>query len=225
MGKRNENLIFIVIAVMAALFMMRFLPVMRYVIFVFLGLALVGIPLYWLYQTWQRRKHAQQFSSSVEGRAQLQLERVDSLAAKNEEELRLINESIKDIAAQQQEKLSNSNRKELNRLLADYQQERAMRLTKKKFLDASQEKLNNILKNKALAEKLARKKEELEAMREEQFEELAELENIHYDIESDVFYLDAIDELSEKMLLKSPSTSAETLKLELEKMTEKLKKY
>jgi hypothetical protein len=155
----------------------------------------------------------------------MQLERLGSLSAKNSDELDLINTSIKDIATQQAEKLSESNRKELNRLLQEYKQERALRITKQRFLDASQEKLQNIIKNKQLADELARKKAELDAMREEQFEELAELENIQYDIETDVFYLDAIDELSEKMLLKSPSTSADTLKLELEKMTEKLKSY
>ncbi|HKK76030.1 MAG TPA: hypothetical protein VJ953_13210 [Saprospiraceae bacterium] len=225
MGKRNDKLIYIFVAVVAALFFMRFLPFLRYVLFVLLGLALIVIPIYWIVQRWQRRKAQQRISASVEGRAQLQLERLEDLTEKNKEELSLINESIRDIIAQQEEKLSESNRKELNRLLSEYQQERTMRLTKKKFLDASQGKLQNILKNKALADDLARKKAELDAMREEQFEELAELENIQYDIETDVFYLDAIDELSEKMQLKSPSTSAETLKLELEKMTEKLKKY
>jgi ABC-type multidrug transport system fused ATPase/permease subunit len=225
MGERNERLIYILIAVVAALFFMRFLPFLRYAIFILLGLALVGIPIYWLVQRWQQGKRAEQLASSVEGRAAMQLERLGSLSAKNSDELDLINTSIKDIATQQAEKLSESNRKELNRLLQEYKQERALRITKQRFLDASQEKLQNIIKNKQLADELARKKAELDAMREEQFEELAELENIQYDIETDVFYLDAIDELSEKMLLKSPSTSADTLKLELEKMTEKLKSY
>ena len=225
MGERNERLIYILIAVVAALFFMRFLPFLRYAIFILLGLALVGIPIYWLVQRWQQGKRAEQLASSVEGRAAMQLERLGSLSAKNSDELDLINTSIKDIATQQAEKLSESNRKELNRLLQEYKQERALRITKQRFLDASQEKLQNIIKNKQLADELARKKAELDAMREEQFEALAELENIQYDIETDVFYLDAIDELSEKMLLKSPSTSADTLKLELEKMTEKLKSY
>lgn len=225
MGKRNERLIYILIAVVAALFFMRFLPFLRYAIFVLLGLALMGIPIYWLVQRWQQRKIADQFANSVEGRAELQLDRLSSLSAKNGDELNVINDSIKDIVTRQPEQLSESNRKELNRLLGEYKQERALRLTKQRFLDASREKLQNIIKNKQLADELARKKAELDAMREEQFEELAELENIQYDIETDVFYLDAIDELSEKMLLKSPSTSAETLKLELEKMTEKLKSY
>jgi ABC-type multidrug transport system fused ATPase/permease subunit len=225
MGERNERLMYILIAVVAALFFMRFLPFLRYAIFILLGLALVGIPIYWLVQRWQQGKRAEQLASSVEGRAAMQLERLGSLSAKNSDELDLINTSIKDIATQQAEKLSESNRKELNRLLQEYKQERALRITKQRFLDASQEKLQNIIKNKQLADELARKKAELDAMREEQFEELAELENIQYDIETDVFYLDAIDELSEKMLLKSPSTSADTLKLELEKMTEKLKSY
>lgn len=223
MDSRNERLVYIIIAFVLSLFLIRFLPFLRYAIFIFLGLALVGIPIYWLYQRNRRRKEEKAFAASVEGRAQIQLERIQDLAEKNKEELMQISKSIRDIQDQEKEKLSPSNRAELKRLLADYEKEKVLRLTKRQFFKASIEKLETILNNKRLAEDLAKKKEELDAMREEQFEELAELENIKYDIESDIFYLDAIDELSDKLYLKSPSTSAETLKLELEKMTEKLK--
>lgn len=223
MERRNDVVIYIVLALVLGFYLMRFIPFLRYAIFVALGLALIGIPVFWVIRNLRERRAEKVYLASVEGRAQLQLEQIQDLSVKNNKELGLILKSIRDIKVQENGRLSPSNRAELNRLLADYEKEKDLRLAKKQFFDASQDKLETILKNKKLADDLARKKKELEALREEQFEELAELETIQYDIESDVFYLDAIDELSEKMYLKSPSTSAETLKWELEKMTEKLK--
>ena len=225
MEKRNDKLVYLLLSLLLVLLFIRLLPVLRYGIFVFLGLSLIGIPGYWALQRWKQRQREERWAKTVEGRAFMQLERMERLSAKNKAELQRINQSIQDITARRGDKLSESNQQELNRLLAEYQQERALRLTKNAFFDASQERLSSMLKNQELAEELARKKAELEAMREAQFEEMAELENIQYDLETDVFYLDAIDELSEKLSLHTTSTAAKTLKAELEKMTEKLKTY
>ncbi len=210
--------------VVLGIFSLRFLAAFRFVIFIVLGLALVGFPLYWLWQRFRSRKAAQTFSKSLEGRANQQLDRLEELATKNQEELDLINTALQDIQIKAQESLSTSNRQEIQGLLEAYKKERRLRITKQEFFKASQEKLGIMLKNKSISEDLAAKKAQLEELREEQYEELAELETIRYDIESDVFYLDAIDELSEKILAQKTAQSADTLKLELEKMTEKLKR-
>lgn len=207
-----------------AMFSLRFLAAFRFLIFIGLGLALVSFPLYWLWQRFRNRKAAQAFSKSLEGRANQQLDRLEELAAKNQEELNLINTALQDIRVKAQESLSTSNRQEIQGLLEAYKKERRLRITKQEFFKAGQEKLGVMLKNKSISEDLAAKKAQLEELREEQYEELAELETIRYDIESDVFYLDAIDELSEKILAQKTAQSADTLKLELEKMTEKLKR-
>lgn len=224
MDKRNERLIWIFMLLVIGVFSLRFLAAFRFVIFTVLGLALVGFPIYWLWQKLRNRKVAQAFSNSLEGRANQQLDRLEELAGKNQEELDLINTALQDIQYKAQESLSTSNRQEIQGLLAAYKKERLLRITKQEFFEASQEKLVVMLKNKRISEELAAKKAQLEQLREEQFEELAELENIRYDIETDIFYLDAIDELSEKILAQKTSQSADTLKLELESMTEKLKR-
>lgn len=224
MDKRNERLIWIIMLLVIGVFSLRFLAAFRFLIFIVLGVALVGFPLYWLWQRLRNRKAAQAFTNSLEGRANQQLDRLEELAEKNQEELDLINTALQDIQYKTQESLSSSNRQEIQGLLAAYKKERLLRITKQEFFEASQEKLAVMLKNKRISEELAAKKAQLEQLREEQFEELAELENIRYDIETDIFYLDAIDELSEKILAQKTSQSADTLKLELEDMTEKLKR-
>lgn len=224
MDKRNERILWLLMVLVLAMVSLRFLAAFRFLIFIVVGIAIVGLPLYWLWQRIRNRKAEQAFSRSLEGRANQQLDRLEVLAEKNQEELDLINKSLKDIQIKAQEALSTSNRQEIQGLLAAYKKERRLRITKQEFFDASQEKLGIMLKNKRISEELAAKKAQLEQLREEQFEELAELENIRYDIETDIFYLDAIDELSEKILAQKTSQSADTLKLELEKMTEKLKR-
>jgi hypothetical protein len=223
MDKRNERLIWMVMGLVVALISLRFLAAFRFLIFIALGLALVGFPIYWLWQRYRNSKSELLFSRSLEGRVNQQLDRLVELADKNKEELDLINTSLRDIQHKATELLSMANRQEIEGLLLAYKKERQLRMTKQDFFAASQEKLGVMLKNKQIAEDLATKKAQLDQMREEQFEELAELETIHYDIETDIFYLDAIDELSEKILAQRTSESADTLKLELEKMTEKLK--
>lgn len=224
MDKRNERIIWILMLLVLAMLSLRFLAAFRFLIFIFLGAALVGLPLYWLWQRMQSRKTERAFSKSLEGRVNQQMVRLEELAEKNQEELEVINTTLQDIQRKAQEPLSSSNKQELQGLLAAYRKERRLRVTKQAFFEASREKLSIMLKNKQISEELAAKKAQLEELREEQFEELAELENIRYDIESDIFYLDAIDELSEKLLAQRTSQSADTLSLELEKMTEKLKR-
>ena len=224
MDKSNERIIWMLMGLVLVLISLRFMAAFRFLIFIFLGAALVGIPLYLLWRRLKNRKAQQTFAKSLEGRVNQQLSRLEELAEKNQEELEVINTTLQDIQRKAQEPLSSNNRQELEGLLKAYQKERRLRITKQEFFEASQEKLGVMLKNKKISEELAAKKAELEQLRAEQFEELAELETIRYDIESDIFYLDAIDELSEKILAQKTSQSADTLNLELEKMTEKLKK-
>ncbi|MDX1666171.1 MAG: hypothetical protein R3350_03030, partial [Saprospiraceae bacterium] len=57
---------------------------------------------------------------------------------------------------------------------------------------------------------------------EDNYEELAELEELKADVESDVFYLDTIERLSLRMLESNSLDDARGLKLELEEMTKEL---
>lgn len=215
---------YIGMGIVLALFLLRFMAAFRVVFLILIAMGLVAFLLYWGLSYSKRKRRRKAYEASIEGRVDQQLDRIHLLMEKNNEELLEIGSSIQSIIKKSSntQELSFENKKEFEGLLKGYRQERKLREAKKDFFEACDRKLNGIISNQNLADELKLKKQKLLELREDQYEELAELETIKYDLETDIFYLDAIDELSEKMISSNSYESANNIQLELEKMAEQL---
>jgi len=98
-----------------------------------------------------------------------------------------------------------------------------LRQSKIDFYELAQTKLNQIIKNHQLTEDLKMKREKLEALRETNIDEVADMEGMKSFIDYERTYIETIDELSLKMLDSRTPENAEVLKLELVEMTKELR--
>ena len=226
MNERQYKQFLYLFGILVIVFFMPFLGPLRFLLGVLMAILLAGFFFFILRSTYLNKKEEKAFQNTVEGRAVNQLDRIQELAEKNYQEAKEIQQSIQALRKNlsHPEQLTPTNRIETQKLLDAYLQEKKLRDTKSAFFKASIQKLNHMVKNQQVSRELEAKKSKLLELQEEQYEELAELENIRYDIETDVFYLEAIDELSEKTLELKSLPGNSSLLAELEKMTEKLKR-
>ncbi len=113
--------------------------------------------------------------------------------------------------------------KESQKLIEGFNEEKKLRQSKIDFYELAQTKLNQIIKNHQLTEDLKMKREKLEALRENNIDEVADMEGMKTFIDYEKEYIETIDELSLKMLESRSSENAEVLKLELVEMTRELR--
>ena len=99
----------------------------------------------------------------------------------------------------------------------------ALRKTKIVFYQTSKQKLESLLANHLLADKLVDKQRVLQELQENQYEELASMESLKTNLEHEVVYLRTIDQLSLRMLKSQSLQEAESLRLELIEVTNELK--
>lgn len=226
MDKYQERLIYIGMGIVLALILLRFMAAFRVIFFILIGAGLLTWLGIWAYRQLQRRKKKRIYGQSLAGRVDRQLSRINDLMDKNNAELEEIETSIQHIRRKQSKagKLTVENQKELDGLLAGFQQEKKLREAKGDFFRVCEQKLLGMIANQNLADELKQSKQKLLELREDQYEDLAELESIRSDLETDIFYLDAIDELSEKMISSNSYESANSIQLELEKMAEELRR-
>lgn len=205
---------------------LRFIPAFSFIFLMLLILAAAGFVMYYLWYYWRNRQQQSAFQDSVSGRIQAQLTECQALRQKNELELKDIQSSIQDLERNKASvsDMSPTNRRESERLLKGFYQELKLRQTKNRFFRTAEEKLNNLLHNHQLEQSLNEKRQKLLELQEDKYEELAELEELRYNLVSDTAYLDTIDELSQQMQLSNSYENASNLEEKLEEMTAKLKR-
>jgi hypothetical protein len=136
-----------------------------------------------------------------------------------------IQANIKELQEEQRkydQKMATRNWKDLQELIGGFKAEYELRESKSLFFQRCIQKLEHMLDNQRLSKALEDKKSKLQSLQDEHFEGLAKLEELKYDVEMDVFYLDTIESLSQRMLASSTVDDALQLKKELEEMTREL---
>ena len=158
------------------------------------------------------------------GQIEARLEQCRNLLEKTREEDADIQRNIQDLESKTASvpELYPQRRLESGKLLDDFRSESRLRRAKIAFFESCIRKLENLLHNHLLAQELETKRERLRQLRENQYEELAQLEAIRTELEMDAFYLQTIEELSTKMVKSATVDDAEHLRLELEEMTREL---
>ncbi len=218
-------LIYGLIGVFLLAFMLRFMIAFRFVLFAVLIVAGVPAGIYFLLKYLRNRKIEKEYRASTEGRIASRLDECRVLLQENRDEIKDIRSNIKELEAEQKkydQKMATRNWKDLQELIGGFKAELELRNSKALFFQRCIQKLDQMLDNHRLSKALEEKKNKLQSLQDEHFEELAKLEELKSDVEMDVFYLDTIESLSQRMLASSTVDDALQLKKELEEMTREL---
>jgi len=230
MEKINFNLVIAFFAVLLiALLAMRMLPFLRFFILFFLLFIVVGIAIYLLVQFINSQKESYEYNHSTEGRISERLAYCKEKIQETNIEIQIIRKDIKDLEKTAlkaaEEHVSEEKKAEVDKLLTSFRSELELRNAKLSFFRSCIEKLDDLLYNEQLSSKLEQKKEHLEKLKEDHYEDLAGLEELKSDVEMEVLYLDTIEKLSLKMEESLSLDEAKELSLELEEMTKDLDEF
>ena len=140
-------------------------------------------------------------------------------------DIKLIDNNVRDIKAKltANPKANAAAREESQKIIEAFQEEKGLRQSKIDFYDLCLSKFNQIIKNHQLAEDLKVKREKLAALKENNIDEVADMEGMKTFIDYEKEYIETIDELSLRMLKSRSIEKAEALQLELVEMTRELR--
>lgn len=230
MSKKEQSsvntILYIALGIILLLILIR-LPIFRlffWWVIPLLILAAIGYFVYLGVESLRQRRRREAYDKTTVGRIHAKLEECRELYQRNEKEIKDISANIREL----KDKVSNiphissHYEQESKELLAAFQSELHLRQAKAGFYQSCIRKLESLFNNYQLADELERKKKQLRLLQENNYEELAKLEEIKSDLEMDAAYLETIDELSLKMLESDTVDDAEHLRLELEEMTRDL---
>lgn len=217
----NYLLFWLLLGLASMLILTRIVPQLRF-FFPVLLLILIIIWGIWAWREWSKR---QAFENSKEGAIHSKINFCREEINRNKKEIADILENIAELTTRLNEnlELTAAYRQETTQLIDDFKKEQQLRTARIDFYDACIRKLEALLHHQQMAQTLARKKEKLKQLKEQNYETLADMEALRSDVEFDAFYLDTIDELSSRMSRSTTVDDAEGLRLELEKMTREIK--
>jgi hypothetical protein len=217
----NYVLFWLLLGLASMLILTRIVPQLRF-FFPVLLLILIIIWGIWAWWEWSKR---QAFENSKEGAIHSKINFCREEINRNKKEIADILENIAELTTRLNEnlELTAAYRQETTQLIDDFKKEQQLRTARIDFYDACIRKLEALLHHQQMAQTLARKKEKLKQLKEQNYETLADMEALRSDVEFDAFYLDTIDELSSRMSRSTTVDDAEGLRLELEKMTREIK--
>jgi hypothetical protein len=202
----------------------RFLPIILRFVLPLVALALLVAIIFLARQHYLNARKKKALASTTEGHILSRIEFCREEGTKNLEELKQIRQNIADLKEQlsQGEGLTPKKRQDLQRLLREFEAEFQLRQAKGAFFELALQKLNNVLRNTQLSRTLDSKEEELRRLKEARYDDLASMEELRSDLETEKLYLDTIDELSLKLHSSTSLENALKLRKELEEMTRDL---
>jgi hypothetical protein len=203
------------------LILVRIFPPLLPVVLLTLGLLIIMIGVIAIPMLLRKKKRA----SSLNGneRIEQQIKDCQLHILKLEQKLKEIDLDIDAVLRDLNDPdVSEKNKVKLESLLLSFQQEKKLRQLKLQFYYTCLEKLEKMQLNQRVKKDIQQKEQKLNELKENHFEELADMENVRSDIEMDVFYLDTIDELSSQVLKMENQKDHLNLQKELEKITKEL---
>ncbi|MEM9836557.1 MAG: hypothetical protein AAF828_08650 [Bacteroidota bacterium] len=100
-------------------------------------------------------------------------------------------------------------------LLKELAEEQALRLSKAQFFDSSIAQLEGMLSQHRLHETLLAKEAQLDRLREKNFEDVADMENVRYQLEQDRIRLETVTDLTHRAATSPSLNQTELLRAEL----------
>lgn len=220
MVQKNKNLLILILVGMLGLWwVVRFSPFIRYFLLILVVVAIGLFLWYMLAEIGKQRAYEKSAPGQIEKRIQYCKLQVSKNQAERQEAQNQIDEltkALKNMAT------SAGQKKELERLIDGFQKEVKLREAKIVFFESAILKLKKITHQHQLAQSLEEKKEKLRKMRENHFDDLAGMEELRTEVETDALVLETIENLSQRMFQSADLHQAETLLAELEKMTREI---
>ena len=218
------RIIWILVIVVAALFAARFMMAFGRMFLVLAAVGVLGAGVYYLVRHLRARWASRRYAKSTEGIIGSRVDRCQLEIRENKKAMEEIRRNIRELEEklEQATQASEESRQYTRKLIEDFQAELELREAKINFLESCTRKLQMVLHNYELSKAFAEKKSELKLLREKNFEDIADLEELRSDIEYDRTYLETIDNLSLRMLGSQSLETVHALKQELEQMTRSL---
>lgn len=196
-----------------------------FIFFMLVTVALFICGVFYLISQYQKSGEKKIFEDSVDGTIHQNLKLCEEQILRNERESEEIERNISDIRDKLNTNVSihENTKKDSEALIKGFERELELREAKLDFYMSCREKLQTIQYNKELANDLKRKKDKLQELQEDHFEDLAEMEKLRSDMEYDRTYIDTINDLSRRMTESTTLDSAQALFKELKLITKELR--
>lgn len=223
--QRREDVIrWVLVLTVVFILLIRLFPAFRFVLGSLILISLAGLAGWFTWYLLVKRKEEKAFERTTEGQITRRLAYCREQMRRNQQELEDIENNIRELETKldAHPAIAPQNRKETQELIKAFSSEKKLREARIAFFQTCEGKLETLLHNQQLARELADKKKKLKQLRENHFEELADLEELRSNVEMDVLYLDTIEQLSDRMRQSNTVDDAILLSRELEKMTREL---
>ena len=173
----------------------------------------------------RRRVEARKSGKTLSGQVAKRRRHIRQEIQQMREQIREIDGNIEELMDQLRlgRDLPETTRVETKRMVAAFEQQRALRVTKRDFFQLADQKLATLERNHQLLHTLARKREELRNLQESNFDSVADLEELKENMRYDQTFLETIDRLSTRLLSSANVSDAEGIRRELERMTKELR--
>jgi len=222
--KKNGE--FTVILFLILFFFLLFLVRFNIRLLFIVGLAMIVIGLIgYLIKKGIDSKKRKNYEKTYAGNIDTKIQHADNQINKHQKEIEEINHNIKDLKARRRNSpdLKQAMVEETKRLIQAFENELKLRRAKISFYQISIQKLKSLLQNHNMIQEIANKQENLKRLQEGHYDDLADIENMRSDMEYEKFYLDSIENLSNKLLQSDTLDLAISLKDELEDITRELR--
>lgn len=208
------------VVLLSLLFLIRVLPVVRFLLIIVLVLLLILFLVYLFANTWQEQRKRKAYEGTTAGQinrkivdCEQQLARLEEERAKIEKSLRELRQKLKSASS-----LNAGMQSRTEQLIHGFKQELQLRETKITFYQQCLQKLNTLLQQHELLAALEEKKAELDQYREQHYDELAKMESLRWEVEREAVSLETIQDLSTRMQRSEQLDDVLHLQKELEKM-------
>ena len=225
MNNQTDKSLLAIGAILLLLFLILF---RQFAVLVLLLMVLGGIALgiYNLAKYSKAKKAQKAYDESIEGIIEKRMEQCNAQLDKNNAEIKDITVSIRELEFRlnQAIEVNASTKAETIKLINDFKKEMALRETKVSFYQTCKKKFSTLLYNYNLTKELARKKEKLSKLQEDNYESVAEMEMMKSEVAYDFSFVEVISDLSSRMISSNSLDSAKALQHQLVEITEELKK-
>ena len=221
----NEKFLYLILFGVTAVILFRlFLTAGRGLLFI-LPFILVAIGIYMLASYYRDKRKKKYWKNSISGKITDQITYCQLQIDDNNKEITNIDLSIADLQKHLKTdiQIADKTRQQTEKLITAFEKQKELRLTKRAFFQSAIQKLQIILHNHELFQELNKKQEMLKQLQENNYDSLANLEEIKSDLVYQQAHVDNIDKLTLRMLETKNLDNAESLTLELREMTKEIR--
>lgn len=217
---------FIVLGVLAVALLLRYLPALARFLPWILLLGILGWGTFVLFDYFAKMQKRKAYANSIEGTVAKKLKQCRTEIANIQKEKLTVEKDIQELEEQLRasQNISAPTIQETKRLIAAFRKELDLRNTKIEFYQTCINKLQALLHNHQLSKNLEVKQEKLKQLREKNQDDIVDFEELKNTLTFEQTYISTIDELSYRMLESNSLQDAQAVQLELENITQELRK-